>query len=429
MKNFILLFLLVVSSELVFAAWPQARNTGGLVPSVTTAYLGDRKTLSHDSWSNIDNNWPRWKVYIHTSADIQNGYSSAWSSYANSENKSALTPKFDRTGIWYWGFEVNYTASNVTAWYCRNTTAWENMWGTPTSDLTIDVLPLPSPAELSITASSGQTELNWIPDATYNNVLIVCRENEYATAPSNGTSYTVGASCGGGTVIYSGSAQSFTHSGLDNSKHYYYSVYTNNNDYYSAAAQIDQALPVELTAFTAKAEGKAVKLSWNTATEQNNVGFEVERKSGGVHWQKIAFVEGAGNSNAERSYSFTDNSALNGKYSYRLKQIDADGKFKYSQETEVSVDAMPGGFVVEQNYPNPFNPSTTIRFGFNKPTNAALTVYNQLGEQVAVLFNGQAESQKMYSVDFDGSGFTSGVYFYRLQTPERTEVRRMILVK
>lgn len=189
------------------------------------------------------------------------------------------------------------------------------------------------------------------------------------------------------------------------------------------------ALPVELSSFTAINEKGSVRLNWTTATEQNNLGFDVERKNGEGAWTKIAFVDGAGSSNSVHNYSYTDKNALNGKYSYRLKQTDTDGKFKYSQTVEVNANTMPEGFVVEQNYPNPFNPATTIRFGFDKPTDASLTVYDQLGRQVAVLFNGQAEASKMYSVEFNGSSLTSGIYFYKLQTPEKSQVRRMMLVK
>ena len=126
-------------------------------------------------------------------------------------------------------------------------------------------------------------------------------------------------------------------------------------------------LPVELTSFSANVSGSSVELNWQTATEVNNYGFEVERN---VHtstllsatkWEKLGFVNGNGNSNSPKDYSFIDDKVSTGKYYYRLKQIDNDGQFEYSKKVEVSF-MKPNEFKLEQNYPNPFNPSTTIRF-------------------------------------------------------------------
>ena len=102
------IIILVLGTGNSFAAYPQCRNTNGAAPTITTAYLGDTKVLSHDSWAICNGNWPRWRVFIHTGADINNGIPSDWTGYSNVENKSATTPKFTSTGTWYWGFEVDY---------------------------------------------------------------------------------------------------------------------------------------------------------------------------------------------------------------------------------------------------------------------------------------------------------------------------------
>jgi len=194
------------------------------------------------------------------------------------------------------------------------------------------------------------------------------------------------------------------------------------------------ALPVELTSFSGKVVNGKVNLNWNTATEINNYGFEVERAkavsgSQNVQFAKVGFVEGNGNSNSPKSYSFSDANVTAGKYIYRLKQIDTDGQFEYSQEVEVSVQNLINGYVLEQNYPNPFNPSTSIKFGFQNDTRAEVKVYNVIGAEVATLFNGMADAGRIYEVTFDASGLASGTYFYKLVTPDKTDVRKMILMK
>jgi hypothetical protein len=151
-------------------------------------------------------------------------------------------------------------------------------------------------------------------------------------------------------------------------------------------------------------------------------------------------VEGYGNSNSPKDYSFTDNSAGYGKYSYRLKQIDTDGQFEYSKVIEVDAGNIPGGFVLEQNYPNPFNPSTTIKFALAETQQAQLKVYDILGNEVVTLFNDIAEGGKVYEVEFNSHSvsdlsfrlarnLSSGIYFYRLETESRTENRKMLLIK
>jgi hypothetical protein len=199
-------------------------------------------------------------------------------------------------------------------------------------------------------------------------------------------------------------------------------------------------LPVELSSFTAKVlRSGEIKLDWRTETEVSNYGFEVERAKANFefrnsNFEKIGFVEGHGNSNSPKDYSFTDNNAGYGKYSYRLKQIDTDGQFEYSKVIEVDAGNIPDEFILEQNYPNPFNPSTTIKFAIAETQQAKLIIYDVLGNEVAILFNGTAEGGKIYEVEFNVAQvsrpeITSGVYFYRLATDNRVENRKMLLLK
>ncbi|MBX2975241.1 MAG: T9SS type A sorting domain-containing protein [Ignavibacteriaceae bacterium] len=190
-------------------------------------------------------------------------------------------------------------------------------------------------------------------------------------------------------------------------------------------------LPVELTSFTAKVVSKNVTLNWQTATEQNNHGFEVERSavaSQNMEWKTIGFVEGHGNSNSLRDYSFVDNSPLSGLIKYRLKQIDNDGKYSYSNEVEIEVANIPTDYVLFQNYPNPFNPSTTIKFGLPKDSKVVLEVYNIIGEKVTTLIN-QEMSAGYHNINFTATGLATGIYIYRLTANEFTSTKKFILMK
>ncbi len=197
--------------------------------------------------------------------------------------------------------------------------------------------------------------------------------------------------------------------------------------YMGADENLANGLPVELTSFSATANGNKIELRWNTATEVNNYGFDVERSVAGT-WTKLGFVEGAGNSNAPRSYSFVDGSAQ-GAVQYRLKQIDRDGQFTYSSVVEVMIANVAERYELAQNFPNPFNPVTTIRFAVMNNEHATVKVYDIAGREVATLFNDVAQPGQMYNVQFNATGLASGIYFYVLQTPNVREVKKMQLLK
>ena len=188
-------------------------------------------------------------------------------------------------------------------------------------------------------------------------------------------------------------------------------------------------LPVELTSFTASVTANKVSLHWKTATEVANYGFDIERASAtDLTWTVIGFVPGSGNANSPKEYSFTDEQPLTGKTLYRLKQIDTDGTIAYSDAIEVTVDALPTEYALYQNYPNPFNPSTTMRFDIPQQSRVSLIVYDALGQQVQELVN-EDMAPGSYSVNFDGAGLSSGLYFTVLRAGSVTLTRKMMLVK
>lgn len=191
-------------------------------------------------------------------------------------------------------------------------------------------------------------------------------------------------------------------------------------------------VPVEMTSFAATQNGSKISLNWSTATEVNNRGFEVERKIDGQgDWTLIGFKPGFGTTTEAKSYSFIDDiAALNAtSVSYRLKQIDFDGRYEYSNEVLVD-NIVPTQFSVSQNYPNPFNPTTSIKFQMPAEKFVTLKVYNSLGEEVRTLVNDIVKAGT-HEISFNAEGLSSGVYFYILRAgqEEFVQTMKMILMK
>ncbi|MCG6913041.1 T9SS type A sorting domain-containing protein [bacterium BMS3Abin03] len=205
-----------------------------------------------------------------------------------------------------------------------------------------------------------------------------------------------------------------------------------NNNGKSAPVLMDsvgnpQPLPVELVSFTAEVMNNSVELNWQTATEINNYGFDIERSADSGKWQKIGFVEGHGNSNSPKQYSYTDKNPIDGSnFKYRLKQIDTDGKFEYS--AAVNVKLVPDEFTLYQNYPNPFNPNTKIKYYIPKSSQVQIIVYDILSNEITTLVNEEKPAGN-YEVQFDASNLPSGAYFYKLQAGSYTKTMKMLLLK
>ncbi|MBK7630611.1 MAG: T9SS type A sorting domain-containing protein [Ignavibacteriales bacterium] len=186
-------------------------------------------------------------------------------------------------------------------------------------------------------------------------------------------------------------------------------------------------VPVELTSFTANVSGNSVNLSWNTATELNNNGFEIQRKSANNQFVKVGYIAGFGTTTEPKAYSFTDSKIAVGNYSYRLKQIDYDGTYAYSDEVNVDVSG-PAQYSLEQNYPNPFNPSTLIKYSVAQDGFVNVSIFNLLGEKVATLVNSNMKAGS-YELNFNASQLSSGVYFYSIEAGNFKAVKKMMLMK
>jgi hypothetical protein len=203
------------------------------------------------------------------------------------------------------------------------------------------------------------------------------------------------------------------------------------------ADPINAPLPIQLASFgVSVVRDNDVEVTWKTVSETNNYGFEIYRRrasgdstTDSSQSRKIGFVKGHGTTLAPQSYTLVDQSVGFGRYFYQVKQLDLDGNSKVYPETDVTVGAAPGKFVLAQNYPNPFNPNTMIEFAVPQNGPATMKVYDVLGQEVATLFHGNAETGKIYYSHFDASIFSSGVYFYTLRSAGKAETKRMIVIK
>ncbi|MDR3666223.1 MAG: hypothetical protein P4L35_05210, partial [Ignavibacteriaceae bacterium] len=169
------------------------------------------------------------------------------------------------------------------------------------------------------------------------------------------------------------------------------------------------SMPVELVSFTGNLKNNSVELVWNTATEIENQGFEIQRNSNSS-WEKIGFVPGKGNSVTKNYYSFEDNNPSGYKIQYRLKQIDNNGNFKYSDVVNITI--APQAFSIG-NYPNPFNPSTKIRYTIPYESMINLEIYNIIGEKIDELKN-EIQQPGTYEINWSGSNHPSGIYLLSL---------------
>ncbi|MBL1215753.1 MAG: T9SS type A sorting domain-containing protein [Ignavibacteriae bacterium] len=198
---------------------------------------------------------------------------------------------------------------------------------------------------------------------------------------------------------------------------------------FNVVGEPNPPLPVELNSFNASIAGNSIELKWQTASEMNNMGFSIERKIENVEskWESIGFIKSIGNSSEAIDYSFLDKNPIGGKvFSYRLKQIDLNGTFDYSDVVEVNYT--PTEYTLHQNYPNPFNPSTKIRFTIKQDSNVKLTIYNQLGQIVEEMLNNKLDAG-YHEIEFDATGFASGIYFYSIQADNFNAVKKMVLLK
>jgi hypothetical protein len=195
-------------------------------------------------------------------------------------------------------------------------------------------------------------------------------------------------------------------------------------------AELTDIVPVELLAFTASVKNSEVQILWSTASELNNLGFEIERSVNVINnFVTVGYVDGKGSSTEINYYSFLDNPQVSGanQIYYRLKQIDFDGTFSYSDVVSVTFD-VPAEFVLSQNFPNPFNPSTRISYFVSQESFVSIKVHDFLGREVKTLV-GENQPIGSYDVVFDASNLPSGTYFCTMIAGNFSDTKKMIVLK
>jgi len=199
----------------------------------------------------------------------------------------------------------------------------------------------------------------------------------------------------------------------------------------------NDVIPVELASFSASIlqNERAVQIDWSTATETNNSGFEILRfTQNNNEWSTIGFVPGFGTTTEPKTYSIIDEDITTGDYKYRLKQIDFDGTFEYSNEIEVEVDFTPKEFVLYQNYPNPFNPSTTIKYSLPIESNVRIKIFNAIGEVIENLVS-ETQPAGTHNVVWNAQNQSSGIYYYSFEvtssdgSQSHREMKKIVLLK
>ena len=196
---------------------------------------------------------------------------------------------------------------------------------------------------------------------------------------------------------------------------------------YKFTGQVAPPVPVELSSFAASVSQNEVNLVWETATEMNNYGFEVERSSDNVSFSTLGFIKGHGTTTERQVYSFTDQISLTAKTYYRLRQIDMDGRFEYSKVIEVE-NTLPASFSLNQNYPNPFNPSTRIQFSLPQETQVELSIFDASGNLVENLVSG-VKGAGNHEVIWNAASHASGIYFARINAGKFVKNIKMTLLK
>lgn len=193
----------------------------------------------------------------------------------------------------------------------------------------------------------------------------------------------------------------------------------------------NKAMPVEMITFSASVIKTSVLLVWQTASETNNRGFEVFRSGKDINtdWIKIGFVDGNGTKTSPTNYTYTDNKLSSGKYYYRLKQIDYNGNMEFFNMSNFAEIMPPNKFELSQNYPNPFNPVTKIYFSLSAGSFVNLKVYDISGREVSTIINNKFLNEDYYTVEFDASKLSSGVYLYRIVTEKFTDIKKMVVLK
>jgi hypothetical protein len=322
----------------------------------------------------------------------------------------------------------------------------------PKSAITINSLAQPKSVSVDGSSLPGKTIVRLVIPANVNignnstvSVYIAESSNIYITAPT-------GKVQAEGAQDSTGSDQPTTSAASGDSGDNDLPSFLADTQTYGASSSSETSetsgnfnpLPITLTQFAAQRNPSSgeVELSWKTATERSNYGFEVyrsfvplgtkdtkKREMDSMEWEEQGFVEGQGTTTEEHSYTFLDEQPMEkaGTYLYKLVQVDYDGNETNFGPAEIDIEA-PKKFELSQNYPNPFNPTTVVPYAVPEQSQVSIRVFNILGQIVQTLYDGQQQPGR-YEVRFDGQALSSGVYFIRMQAKGNVFTKKMMLVK
>jgi carboxypeptidase T len=361
---------------------------------------------------------------IYTFIDNSNTIDSMWLITA-----TPTTPKWESTTTSFFSPPNSYTDSK-TGNYVSNATV------TLTTKNPIDLAGITNPVFSFKT--KHDIELNWdcgIVQVSTNNGSTWTTLGGSLTVPASGSGKQIPA----GMPVYEGTRTAWTSEEISLSAYsgsqikLRFELRTDGSDVRDGWYLDDIGVyyygivPVELISFRAETVTGGRKLTWSTVTELNNRGFEIEKSFNGKEWQIVGFIPGSGTTSEKNNYSFTDVTTYEGMINYRLKQLDYDGTFNYSAVIE-SDGIFNREYTLAQNYPNPFNPMTTIEFNLPDEDKVTLKIYDLRGSQIATLLNENRPAGR-HTVEFDASKFSSGVYFYQLNSGGKLLTRKMMILK
>jgi hypothetical protein len=346
--------------------------------------------------------WPFYSFYhdsrtqmLYTASEIINGGGAQGSIYQLAFN--VVSPAAQTLN----GFNIKMKQTTLTS-----LSAWESSGFSTVYSGTYSV---PGNGWQNITL---QNPFQW--DGTSNLLIEICFDNTSYTANT-----TVNSSSTTGTMV--------KHNHVDNGAGCTLTGTSTAATRPNIMMSISLLVPVELTSFSSSIINNKVHLTWSTATETNNKGFEIQKSNNAEEWHKLSFVDGKGTSTELSNYSYVDEKSTVGTTYYRLKQIDYDGTVTIFGPIEVNMENQIN-YVLEQNYPNPFNPTTKINFSIPVSGNISLKVYDILGNEVASLIDGFKEAGN-YSVNLNSSNLSSGIYFYELKSNNFTKRLKMMIMK
>jgi hypothetical protein len=191
-----------------------------------------------------------------------------------------------------------------------------------------------------------------------------------------------------------------------------------------------QVLPVELASFNGTTIDKNLRLTWKTASEQNNAGFEVQRKEESG-WNRVGYVEskaGGGTTTEAKSYQFVATGLSVGTHQFRLKQVDLDGSAVIHGPISARVQ-MQEVLKLTAPAPNPVSSTAILSFAVKGQARATVAVYDMLGRRTATLFEGRPTAGESTRLRLDASGLPSGPYIIQLRADGQAQTQRMTVVR